>query len=109
MKLLEHSDINKHSIDLEPDKQLLYGSISSSELVKLQILNIYIKINLAKGFIWLLKSSARALIFFIQKLDGSFYLYEDYQGLNNLIIKNHYAPSWICEVFHRLKQPKQFT
>ena len=56
------------------------------------------KINLANGFIWLFKSSAKAPILFDKKLDRSFCLYIDYWGFNNLIIKNQYLLPLISEL-----------
>lgn len=51
IKLLEYININNHAIKLEKDKQLFYSSINSLGPVKLKILKIYIKTNLANGFI----------------------------------------------------------
>lgn len=39
-ELFKHFDINKHSINLKPDKQLFYEPISSLSLVKLEILKV---------------------------------------------------------------------
>ena len=64
------------------------ASFYSLSLVELKTLKIYIEINLAKGFIWLSKSLMRALILFVQKPNASLRLYANYQGLNNLTIKN---------------------
>ena len=50
-KLPEHTRINNHLIDLMDDKQSLYDPIYSLKLVKLETLKIYIKTNLANGFI----------------------------------------------------------
>ena len=50
-KLLENTRINEYTIELEEDKQLSFGLIYSLELVKLETLKIYIKTNLANGFI----------------------------------------------------------
>lgn len=44
-------DINKHAINLKPFKQPPYRSIYSLGLVKLETVMIYIKANLANGFI----------------------------------------------------------
>lgn len=55
-------DINKHSIDLKPGKQLPYGPIYSLGLLEFEIFKTYIEINLANGFICLFKSLARASI-----------------------------------------------
>lgn len=89
-KLSEHFNINKHSINLESDKELSYGLINSLEPVELKILKTYIKTILANGFIRPLKSSVKAHILFVQKLDGNFYLYMNYWCLNNLTIRNPY-------------------
>lgn len=64
-KLLKRSKINKHVINLEPDKQPPYRPIYNFKLIKFKILKIYIETNLANGFIHLSKSPARAFILFV--------------------------------------------
>lgn len=59
-------------------------------LVELQTLKTYIKTYLKSGFIWLFKSPTYITIFFDGKFDNNFRLYIDYQGLDNLTIKNWY-------------------
>ena len=78
IKIQENTRINEHAIKLEEDKQSLFGLIYSLELVKLEILKIYIKINLANNFIQLFMSSAKALILFDRKPNKSFRFYMDY-------------------------------
>ncbi len=90
VELPEHTRINNHAIELVDDQQLLYGLIYSLEPVELEILKAYIKNNLASGFIRPSKSPARVLILFDKKPDSSLRLCVDYQGLNNLTIKNQY-------------------
>ena len=51
IKLSENSRVNEYIIKLEKDKQPSFGLIYSLELVKLEILKIYIKTNLINGFI----------------------------------------------------------
>ena len=80
--------MNEHTIELEENKQPLFGPIYSLELVELEILKTYIETNLANGFIRIFKSPARAPIFFNKKLDESFRFCVDYRGLNNITIKN---------------------
>ncbi len=75
---------------LVDDWQPLYGSIYSLRLVEFKILIIYIKNNLANGFIRLSKSLAGAPILFDKKLNRSLQLYVNYQDLKNLTIKNPY-------------------
>ena len=86
--LPEYTEINIHVIDLEKGKLPPYGPIYSSRPVELETLKTYIKTNLVNSFICSSKSPAGTSILFDQKLDGSLWLCIDYQGLNNLTIKN---------------------
>ena len=78
IEFLENTRINEHIIKLEKSKQPLFGSIYSLELVELEILKIYIKINLANGFFRPFKSPTRAPILFNRKPNRSFRLFVDY-------------------------------
>ena len=86
--LPERTGANEHIIKLEEGKQPLYRPIYSLEPVELKTLKTYIKINLTNSFIRTSKSPADAPILFVCKPNGSFYLCVNYQGLNNLTIKN---------------------
>ena len=86
--LPEISDLNQHAIELQQSQQPPYRSIYSLGSVKLETLKTYIETNLTNGFIRPLKSLAVASILFVKKPDGSLRLYNNYQGLNNLTIKN---------------------
>lgn len=77
-KLFEHSDINKYSINLKPDKQPFYSSIYKIKLVKLKIIKLYIKTNPANNFIRSLKSFVKTPIFFVQKSNCNFHLCVNY-------------------------------
>ena len=90
MELLENIEMIKYAIKIEEGKQLPFGPIYSLGPIELEILKIYIKINLANGFIRPSKSPIGAPILFDRKPDGSFYLYVDYRGFNNITIKNQY-------------------
>ncbi len=87
--------INNHAIELVDNQQSLYDSIYSLAIVELEILKIYIKNNLANSFIIPFKSLVKAPIFSNNKLDKSLRLYINYQGLNNLTIKNKYLLSLV--------------
>ena len=76
--LLEHNEINDHTIKLVNDQQLSYGPIYSLGPIVLETLKTYIKTNLAYGFIRPFKSPARAYIPFNKKLDGSLQLCINY-------------------------------
>ena len=107
--LPKYTGINKHSIELEDGKQLLYGPIDNLSPVELETLKTSIKTNLANGFIQPLKFPAGALILFVCKPNGSLRLCVNYQGLNNLTIKNQYPLLLIGESLNRLRQARRFT
>ena len=108
-ELPENTGMNKHAIKLEDGKQPLFGPIYSLGLVELEMLKTYIKTNLANSFIRPSKSPAGAPILFDQKPDGSFRLYVDYQGLNNITIKNRYLLFLIGKSLDWLGRARQFT
>lgn len=102
MKLHKRININKHSIDLKPDKQQSYRLIHSIGLVEFKTVKTYIKTNQANGFICSFKSFAEALMIFIQKPNGSIRLYVDFKSLNNQTIKNWYLLPLINKMLNRL-------
>ena len=104
--LSKQTGVNKYAIKLKKGKQLPCGLIYSLRLVEFEILKTYIKINLANGFIRASKLPAGARILFIRKLNNSFCLYFDYQGLINLIIKNWYPLLLIGKSLDWLSQAK---
>ncbi len=78
MKLPKHTRIHNHTIELVDDSQPPYGLIYSLGLVELEILKVYIKNNVAHGFIRPFKFPARPPIFFDKKPDGNLRLCMDY-------------------------------
>ena len=66
IKLLKYIIINDYIINLKKDKQLFLEFIYNLKLMKLKMLKIYIKINLANNFIELSKSLIKILIFLIK-------------------------------------------
>ena len=70
--------MNEHAIKQEERKQQLFGPIYSLELIELETLKIYIKTNLANGFIWPFKFPAKVFILFDKKPDRSLRFYIDY-------------------------------
>ena len=107
--LSEYIGINDYHINLPGNKQISYGPICSLGLVELEILKTYIKANLASSFIKLSKSSSSALVLFVRKKNSSLNLCVDYQGPNNLIIKNCYLLSLINKLLDCLSHAKHFT
>ena len=109
-ELPKHIGINNHAIELvDYCQQPPYRPIYSLGLMELETLKAYIKTNLANGFIRPSKSPIGALILFDQKSNGSLRLCVDYQGLNNLIIKNRYSLSLIGELLNKLERARRFT
>lgn len=107
--LLEHTRINNYFINLFNNKQLFYSLIDKLKLIELKTFKIYIEANLVSSFINLPKFFLSILILFVQKKDPSFYLYIDYQGLNNLAIKNCYFLLLIYQSLNCLDYAKHFT
>ena len=107
--LSQRTRANKHTIKLEKAKQSPYGPLYSLELVELKIPKTYIETNLSSGFIQASMSPAGALILFVYKLDSSLCLCIDYQGLNNLTIKNWYPLPLIGKSLDRSDWAKRFT
>ena len=107
--LPKQTGANKHAIELEKGKQLLYGPIYSLEPVELETLKTYIEIDLANAFIQALKSLVGASILFVHNPNSNFHLCVDYRELNNLTIKNWYPLLLIGKSLDRLGQAKQFT
>lgn len=76
--------------------------------MKLKTLKTYIKINLANGFIHSSKSPTGTPILFDKKLNKSLLLCVNYQGLNNITIKNQYLFLFVSESLNCLGYAKQF-
>ncbi len=109
IELPENTGMNEHAIELINGKQPSYGPIYILSLVELETLKTYIETHLKTDFIWPSKSLAGAPILFNKKPDGNLRLCVDYQGLNNLMIKNRYPLPLIREALDCLGQTKQFT
>ncbi len=76
--------------------------------MELETLKAYIKTQLKTGFIGPSKFFADDFIFFDKKLDDSFHLCINYQGINKLTIKNQYLLPLLEEVLDCLNWAKQF-
>ena len=107
-ELPENTGINKYAIKLEEGKQSLFGPIYNLGLVELDTLKTYIMTIMANGFFRPSKSSAGASIFFNWKSIESLHLCVDYQGLNNITIKNQYLLSLIGKSLDWLGWTRRF-
>ena len=101
-KLLEHIGINDYVIELVDNWQLPYGPSYSLGPMELETLKAYIKNNLVNGFIRPFKFLAGVPILFDKKPDSILRLCVDYQGFNNLIIKNQYPLPLVRKLLDRL-------
>ncbi|KAJ1021949.1 hypothetical protein NDA18_005186 [Ustilago nuda] len=107
-KLPQHT---KHDLHLElmegsrPPHGPLYlkGPKEMSELRK------YLDKNLAKGFIPPSKSPARSPVLFVLKKDGGLRLCVDYQGLNEITVKNQAPLPLIEEQLFLLRKAKIYS
>ena len=69
----------------------------------------FIKEQLRKGYIWLLKSPQTAPVFFVGKKDGKKRVMQDYRYLNEWTIKNNYPLPLISDVLENIGTKKLFT
>ena len=105
---LEQTIVNGHAIKFEESKQPVYRPIYSRKPFELRTFKTYIETNLVNNFIRASKSPAGALILFLCKLNDSLCLCVNYQGLNNLTIKNWYLLLLIGKSLDWLGWAKQF-
>lgn len=98
IELSKNIGINKYAMKLIRSIQLFYKLIYALSLIELEILKTYIKTYLKIGFIKYFKSTASAPILFNKKINNSLHLCVDYQGLNNLTMKNQYFLSLIDKI-----------
>ncbi len=78
-----------HAIELYPDAKLPRGRTFLSPAEQKE-LDEFLRENLANGHIHPSKSLIRAPVFFIKKKEGSLCLVQDYQKLNEIMVKNSY-------------------
>ena len=68
----------------------------------------FIKKQLRKGYIRLSKSLQMALVFFVEKKDGKKRMVQDYQYLNEWVVKNNYPLPLISDVIENIGTKKVF-
>ncbi|SRR6266566_9756033 len=75
-------------------------------LYELLIIRKYFDKYFEKSFIKANKSFIIVPIFLVYKFKKDIYIYVDYKGLNNIIIKNRYPIFLICKTFNILYYTK---
>jgi hypothetical protein len=98
-----------HEIPIEPGKTPPFGPLYQMSEKELGVLKKFIDENLAKGFIRPSTSSAASPVLFVPKKNGDLRLCVDYRRLNDITIKDRYAPPLIHELHDRLQGAKYFT
>src|SRR5260370_21515308 len=98
-----------HAIDLHHDAKLPRGRTFPLSLAEQKELDEFLRENLANGHIRPPKSLIRAPVFFIKKKEGSLCLVQDYQKLNEIMIKNSYPLPLVSDMLTRLHDVEWFT
>ena len=98
-----------HRILLEKRRLPPYGPIYELTPTKVEALRKEVDKNLKQQFIQPLTLPARAPILFVKKKNGELRLCIDYQGLNQITVKNWYALPLIGELIDRLRDAQYFT
>jgi hypothetical protein len=102
-------DSPTYTIDIEGDTVPPYSRIYLLAELELGVLREYLDDALAKGWIRLSKSPARALILFVLKKGGKLRLYVDYRALNSVTRKNQALIPLISEILDRLLGAQIYT
>lgn len=98
-----------HAIELKPGTTPPHVRARPMSLPKLQLVRQWLDDNLEKGFIRLSRSPAVAPVLFVEKPGGGLRFCVDYQGLNELTIRNQHSMPLITETLSRLSKARFFT
>src|SRR6266481_6112661 len=97
-----------HAIDLHHDAKLPRGRTFPLSPAEQKELDEFLRENLANGRICLSKSLIGAPVFFVKKKEGSLCLVQDYQKLNEIMVKNSYPLPLVSDVLTRLCDAEWF-
>ena len=98
-----------HAIDVKEGFVPQKGKVYLLSREEREEVREFIKEQLRKGYIQLLKSPQIALVFFVGKKDGKKRMVQDYQYLNEWTIKNNYPLPLISDVLENIGTKKLFT
>src|SRR5260221_482159 len=99
----------EHAIDLTPGTELPCSWTFPLSPAEQKELDNFLWENLANGHIHPSKSPMGAPVFFIKKKDGSLCLIQDYQKLNEIMVKNSYPLPLVSDVLTHLHGAEFFT
>src|SRR5258708_30997593 len=98
-----------HAIDLSPGTELPHSRTFPLSPAEHKELDDFLCENLANGCICPSKSPMGAPVFFVKKKDGSLCRVQDYQKLNEIMVKNSYPLPLVSNVLARLCDTEFFT
>src|SRR5258707_578582 len=98
-----------HTIELHRDAKLPRGRTFPLSPAEQKELDTFLRENLANGRIHLSKSPIGAPMFFVKKKEGSLHLVQDYQKLNEIMVKNSYPLLLVSNMLTRLRDAEWFT
>ncbi|KFY32334.1 hypothetical protein V493_00296 [Pseudogymnoascus sp. VKM F-4281 (FW-2241)] len=98
-----------HVIPIEKEKSPPFGPLYPLSEKELKVLKEYIDDNLKTGHIRPSTSLAGSLVLFVPKKDSSLRLCVNYRPLNNITIKDRYAPPLLYEMNDRFQGARIFT
>lgn len=98
-----------HEINLKPDFIPKWGKVYPLSPKEQEQLDLFLKENLEKGYIWPSSSPMASPFFFIGKKDGNLCPCQDYHFLNEGMVKNLYPLSLISDLLDKVKKAKIFT
>ena len=98
-----------HAIELIPEAVLRDCKIYPLNTKEQEELDKFLEEHLRTGQIWLSKSPCAAPFFFVKKKDRSLRPVQDYQWLNEMMIKNKYPLLLIQELIGKIQSAKYFT
>jgi len=97
-----------HAIDVKEGFVLRKGKVYPLLREEREEVREFIKEQLRKGYIRLLKSLQTAQVFFVGKKDGKKRMVQDYRYLNEWTIKNNYPLPLISDVLENIGTKKMF-
>jgi len=97
-----------HAIDLRERFVPKKGKIYPLSRVEREEVQEFVKDQLRKGYIRLLKSPQMSLVFFVPKKDGKKRIVQDYRYLNSWTIKNNYPLPLILDLIDSIGKKKMF-
>ena len=97
-----------HAMELIPGSKPSGCKIYPLSPTEQKELDAFLKENLETGWIQPSKSPISSPVFFIKKKDGSLWLVQDYQALNEITIKNKYLLPLISEIINKLQGARYF-